>query len=315
MRSLRIAIGLVLVITSAAAADPPCKPSAQVTGDTAIVSALEVVLRGRGIVVNAATAEQAAFVSSACRRVVADVAIVDGGRLFVSITDPEGRRARRTAEDTEAAATVIESWARGDLVDPLLAARGTIEVERFGATSVDARPTALETRPRWLVAAGGDVGGSGDGALWVGARVHGCGAIGTFCIGGTVRYAIDTARSGDSEALASGRTALGITVTAERSMRRGRLSISPGVGVGLTSVTATLASEGELEQASAVHARAGIAAAFAIADAWSLRLDLDGELAPFARTRIGEADGIDRQLAASPMLQTWLGIAITYGGQ
>ncbi|MEJ7596473.1 MAG: hypothetical protein WKG01_01080 [Kofleriaceae bacterium] len=310
-RAQWLGLSAVLVMSTSVAADPPCKPSAQITGESTVIRAIEVALRGRGIDVETPAPDGPAFVSVTCRRVSAEVTIGDGGRLFVAVIDADGRQTQRVAEYTEAAATVIESWARGDLLDPLLASRGTIAI---GATAATVGVERARARPRFLIAAGGDVGVSGDGALWTGVRAHACGAIGTFCIGGTVRYALDSERSGDSKELASARTALGVTLTGERPMRWGRLSVSPGAGLGLTSVTATLATEPELEQASAVHMRVGLAAAYEFTHAWSVRVDLDGEVAPFARSLLGDADGIDRQLAASPKLQSWLGLALTYGG-
>lgn len=318
MTSVRwIGIAFVLVATaSRAAADPPCKPSAQLKGERPVVIAIDPMLRARGIdVVAPASSEAPAFVARACRYVTAEVA-TGGSRVMVWITDADGRRAQRLTDDAEAAATVIESWARGDLVDPLLVARATLEVGSFdtASSSTTARVGAVRSRPRYLVTGGGDVGVSGDGALWAGARAQGCGMIGAFCIGGVIRYAIDLERSGDTAELSTGRTALALAVTGERPVRRGRFVVSPGIGVGLISVTATREREGEIEQASAVNARVAIAGALELADAWSFRADVVAELAPFARTRLGEADGIDRQLAASPKLQTWFGISLAYGG-
>lgn len=310
---LALAVGVAaLASIGVAAADSVCKPSAKVTGEAPTVVAVETVLRGRGIELVAAIAEGTAFVDTPCRHVRAEV-VTGGGRIMVWITDGEGRRSQRMAEDAEAAASVIESWARGDLVDPLLAARGTIEVGPDSSSTSGVRTTA-SVRPHFAIVGGADLGMSGDGAVWAGGRVHGCGALGAFCLGGTVRYAIDTAQRGDTKQLATARRGLGMTLTGERPIRRGAFAIVPGLGVGLTSVTATLPDEDELEEASAIHVAAGLAAAYEFAPAWSLRVDLQGEFAPAARERLGEPDGVDRQLAASPKLQTWFGIAIGYGG-
>ncbi|MFN0250408.1 MAG: hypothetical protein ACKV2T_26245 [Kofleriaceae bacterium] len=317
MTSVRwIGIAFTLAATaSRAAADPPCKPSAQLKGEHAVVIAIEPMLRARGIDGVVAASTDPAFVASSCRSVTAEVATL-GARIMVWVTDADGRRAQRLTEDTEAAATIIESWARGDLVDPLLDARATLEVGPFDTASSSTTTSVgtIRSRPRYLVTGGGDVGVSGDGALWAGARAQGCGMIGAFCVGGALRYAIDLERSGDTAELGTGRTALALMATGERLMRRGPFVMSLGVGVGLASVTATRDQENELEQASALSARIATAGALELADAWSIRADLVAELAPFARARLGEADGIDRQLAASPKLQTWFGISLAYGG-
>lgn len=309
VRGPQIACAIVLATASAAAADPPCKPSASLQGESSIVAALEPVLQQRGVEVHAVAAAPA-FVAS-CRRVTVEVAL-DDGRILVHVTDPEGRQLSRSAEDTEAAATVIESWARGDLVEPLLAARGVLEVGPVpGARATTSRP---RERPAFAIGGGPELGVSGDGALWSGARVYGCGRLAGLCAGGLLRVAKDLEQRGDTAELGTARYAIGLAATLEWPIGRGRFAVAPGIGLGLTSVTASLAAEDEVEQASAVFGRAAVGAGLAIADAWSLRADLAIELAPFARERLGENDGIDRQLAASPMVQTWFGIAIAYGG-
>ena len=85
--------------------------------------------------------------------------------------------------------------------------------------------------------------------------------------------------------------------------------------MGQTSVTAkrSIVDEEELEQAGTFHGRAGVAAGVRLTGPWSLRLDLSLDIAPFARQRLGEPDGVDRQLAASPALHGWLGLGIAYG--
>lgn len=312
-----IGFAFVLAATAGrAAADPPCKPSAHLKGERAVVNAIEPMLRARGIeVVTAASPESPAFVAGACRYVSAEVA-TGGSRIMVWVTDADGRRAQRLTEDAEAAVTVIESWARGDLVDPLLAARATLDVGSFDTASSPTVTSSGTTRsrPRYLVTAGSDLGVSGDGGVWASARAQGCGMIEGFCIGGALRYAIDLERSGDTAELDTGRTALALALIGERPLRRGRFVVSPGLGVGLVSVTATREQEGELEQASAAYMRVTVAGSVGLAHAWAIRADLAAELAPFARTRLGEADGVDRQLAASPKLQTWFGISLAYGG-
>jgi len=322
-RALAI-VAVVVLWTGAAAADPPCKPSARVTGERSVADAIGAALRERGIeVVAEAAGPDPAFVGAACRRVSAEVA-TGGHRIMVWITDGEGHRAERLTEDVPAAATVIESWARRDLVDPLLDERSAIPIGTIGAASAASAANAASAAqldraaapepPHYLLAGGVDAGVSGDGGLWTGAHAQACGRIGRICLGGVLRYALDLEQSGDTKLLGTERSALELAATAELPVRRGGFAITPGLGLGLSSVTARNPAEGETEQAAAAFARAQLAAGYALARGWSLRAELSLAVAPLARERLGEADGIDRQLAASPRLQAWLGLGVAYGG-
>jgi hypothetical protein len=317
---MRRALAIVSLSASVAAADPPCKPSARVTGERAIVDAIDAELRERGVAVAAeAPVHDPAFADAACRPVAAEVA-TGGHRIMVWIADGEDRRVERLTEDVPAAATLIESWARRDIIDPLFAARGVIPMDGAGAADAariqrDAAPAApAAPPPGYMLAGGADVGVSGDGGLWSGVRAQACGRIGRICLGGVVRYAFDLEQSGDAKALGTTRSALDVTITADLPVHRGAIAIVPGLGLGVSALTATLPVEEEVEQAVAFHARGAIALGYAVSRGWSLRADLALAVAPFARERLGEPDGIDRQLAASPKLQAWLGLGAAYGG-
>ncbi len=304
---------VILADPNAADAEPSCAPAAWVTGEHALVAAIEPMLRDRGITVVDARSTDPSFPPH-CRLVAAEV-MSGGGRVLVWITDPDGRRIERETEDPTAAATVIESWARRDLIDPLFTARSTIQVGAFEPGPAN-RAVEAPAHSRFTILAGAGGGLSGDGALWTGFHAQGCAAIGRVCLGGTLRYGIDLEQSGDTAALDNGRRTFDVTITVEVPVRRGRAMIAPMLGIGQSSVTAKrdLVDEEEFEQAGAFHARAGLAAGYRLAGEWSVRLDFTLDLAPFARQRLGEPDGVDRQLAASPLIHSWLGLGLAYGG-
>lgn len=302
-------LGCMLLVSDAVC--DPCPPAAAITGDPDVVRAIETVLQARGVDIGSPTTD-AAF-AAACPRVAAEVRIAPTGWLEVSVTDGDGRQTRRIAEDIAAAATVIESWARRDLLDPLIAPRGVLAVMSFEAATLASATVPRESRSQFSLSGGAEAGMSNDGALWTGLRVRGCVSVSTICIGGTLQLGIDTQARGASKTLETARTAMALTVTAERPLRHGSVVLSPGIGVGLRSVSATYTPEDEYEQASTIHARGGLAATVVLTRRWALRVDLDAELAPFARERLGENDGVDHQLAASPLVQTWLGLALAYG--
>lgn len=317
------ALAILALSVGSAAAEPPCRPSARLTGERPLADEIGAVLRERGIAVVADAAESSAsagsdpaFTGAACRQVSAEVA-TGGHRIMVWITDDEGHRVERLTEDVPAAATAIESWARRDLLDPLLDARAAIPIGLPGAASaaqVERTAAPAAAPPHYRLAGGADVGVSGDGGLWTGVHAQACGRIGRICLGGLVRYAYDLERSGDTRRLGTERSGLEIGATVELPVHRGALAIAPGLGLALSSITAHNPIEEETEQVSAAYARAQLAAGYALARDWSLRAEVSLGFAPLARERLGEPDGIDRQLAASPKLLTWLGLGVAYGG-
>jgi hypothetical protein len=104
------ALGALFLLAYGAAADPPpCPPAAEVTGDSA--EKIAPLLAARGV---------AASPPAGCPLTRARVTRNARG-LAVALVTPDGRRSERLVSTAEVAATWIESWARGDLSDPLLA--------------------------------------------------------------------------------------------------------------------------------------------------------------------------------------------------
>lgn len=304
-----LAFVLLLVWRHEAAADA-CLPAAVVIGDDGLVRTIEVELRARDV----AVAGDAGVTSDVSCTVHAEVSPDVDHHVRVTITDSDGRTVERLTADAGTAATAIESWARRDMSDPLL----------VGHTPAPARETpalaaAAATAPRARrieIGAALDGGVSIDGAIWGGVRGRACAMVGDACVGALVRYARDTEVTGDSATLENGRSALDLTVLVELPLERDRWSVVPAVGLGQSSLTAVrdLVDEQETEQSSAVHAFAGMAAGLHVAGAWRARLDLGIALSPFATARLGEVDGVDRQLAALPKARGWLGLGLAYEG-
>lgn len=315
VRATLVIAAIVLGLTGMAAAD--CPPSASVSGEPDVVESVDRLLRERGVVVLERVGEDAAFPVETCRHVVVTV-MRGGGRIAVWITDPDGQRVERLTEDPIAAATIIESWARRDLVSPLLATRRTPVV---GDTSVQAAAVApSEPGSRYTLLVGVDAGVSNDRSMWTAVRAQGCVRVGGVCIGGIIRYAYDTAQTGASRRWDTGRTGLDLSVTVGVPLAWRRISVMPYGGFGQMAITATRALDvsdpmptREREQASAMHVLVGGSAHVHVSPRWSVRVDLAAHLAPFADEALGDPTD-DALLPASPRLQAWFGIALAYGG-
>ncbi len=294
-----------------AAAAEACAPAAVLVGDDGLVRTIETVLRARGVTVDG----DGGATSTTCA-VHAEVTPDVDHHVRVTITDAEGRTIERLTSDAETAATAIESWARRDLTDPLLVGHAAVAAPR-AADTIDRAGLAAGPRQRRIeIGAAIDTGVSGDGALWGGVRGRACAMVGDACVGALVRYARDTEVAGDSAELDNGRSALDLTVVVELPLDRDRWTVTPSAGLGQTSLTAVrdLVGEQESEQASSWHLYAGLAAGARITSAWTARLDFGVALSPLAHARLGEADGVDRQLAALPHARGWLGLGLQYEG-
>lgn len=303
------AVVLLLVWRHEAAADA-CVPAAVVIGDDGLVRTIEAELRARGV----AVAGDAGVATDVTCAVHAEVTPDVDHHVRVTITDSDGRTVERLTADAGTAATAIESWARRDMSDPLLVGH-TLAPARETPGLAAAAATSPRTR-RIEIGAALDGGVSNDGAIWGGVRGRACAMVGDACVGALVRYARDTEVAGDSATLENGRSALDLTVVIELPLERDRWSVAPAVGLGQTSLTAVrdLADEEETEQASSVHVFAGMAAGLRLAGAWRVRLDVAVAISPFATSRLGEMDGVDRQLAALPKARGWLGLGLAYEG-
>jgi hypothetical protein len=312
MRFAGVTVVALLGLAGDADADA-CAPSAVVIGDDGLVRTIEAELRARGVAI-AGDAERPTDVTCA---VHAEVAPDVDHHIRVTITDSDGRTVERLTADADTAATAIESWARRDMSDPLLAGHAPITPAPAPAPhALDAAALVTPRQRHIEVGAALDSGVSNDGGTWGGVRVRGCAMIGDACLGAQLRYGMDTQQTGDTAMLDNGRDALDLTVTVELPLERDRWSLVPAAGIGQTSLTAfrDVAGEEESEQSSSWHLFAGMAAGRALGGAWRARLDFGVALSPLATERLGENDGVDRQLAALPKARGWLGLGVAYEG-
>jgi hypothetical protein len=306
----------VAVPPSDARAEPTCIPVVRVSGDPAVATPVMQMLRRRGVSVSG---------ESRCGALTA-VLTSRGEQTLITIVDPEGRMVERAAVDAEAVATVIESWVRGDLSAPLLAAREP-PVQRQAADRESPPPiaqtVALETRPIEVGAAAG-AGLSSDGALWTAAHAQACVTVGPMCAGALVRLANDTESQGDSVERTTSRTAMDMLLVADLPLRRGGLALTPGIGIGQTSLRARRGSgERERVTTTGLTLRARVGASVRVTGAWSLQADLAVGASPFARKllreeQFGPEDPDDADDAAPlsgvPRMHGWFGVGLLYGG-
>jgi hypothetical protein len=315
--AMAAAVAAIVAAGGDARAQPACVPVVRVTGEPTLSAPVKQLLSRRGVRVSG---------ESRCGTLTA-VLTGRGEQTRITIVDAEGRAVERTAADAEAAATIIESWTRGDLSAPLLAARDAPPRARQ-ALDREAPPpieetAAIDTRPIELGVTAG-AGLSSDRALWTAAHAHACVTVGPVCAGALVRVSSDTESQGDSVERGTSRSALDLLLVADLPLRRGRLGLTPGIGIGQTSLRARRGSgERERVTTTGLHLRARVGASVRVVGAWSLQADLALGASPFARKLLQEeqfgaddpADPDDAlPMSGVPRLHGWFGVGLLYGG-
>lgn len=226
---------LALVAAPVAWADP-CAPTALVSGEPQVVTAVEQTLAARGVATRAV---------GDCPFVRAEVALL-GTEVLTSIVDAHGRQSQRVLETVTVAATLIESWTRFDLGGELLgppsvshasqdpAPAGSILVAEDEAVVSESKPVSPLPGGGWSAWLGvaGETSAGSDRSTLFGARAGACGRVGVACIGGMVRFGYDPGLSGNSAQFETERLALDGLALFDFPMEWSRVSLVPGLGIG-----------------------------------------------------------------------------------
>ncbi len=168
-----------------------------------------------------------------CPAITARMASV-GGLVDLRLRDPAGRTGRKMVSDPVVAATVILSWARSDLAEPLLDER----LAPVGARSIApptltaSAPPARDGRPALIVSARVERLFVSDSSQWRGLSAGACAVAGAFCVGGEVRVAEDDHFSNTGGVTEFARREAAVMATVDLPIAIGRASVVPGLGIG-----------------------------------------------------------------------------------
>lgn len=307
------ALGLLAAVPTKASAEVgDCAPAVELEGEATLVSQLRTALQARGVASGA----------SACGTLtVRATALPDGVSLHVDAGD--GLLADRVASNPNAAATMIESFVRPDLVAPLLDRAIPEPKPKKKKVAVEQIPTqteveAHEARPFTL--GGGAVFGVGsDGSTWTGGELVGCVQVSSVCVGGRFQAAFDGGWTGHSASLETTRVTLDVGATAELPLELGAARIVPGVGLGMgtTRVARTFAGSEVGDDEGGLRLRGQVALDVPIGRL-SIHVKSAVEVLPFAEKTMLEGaieDGPETvPLAGQPVVVGWLSAGIRIGG-
>jgi hypothetical protein len=217
-------VWLCLVLCATRADAEPC---AQLSGDPKLVNVISEVLAARGV---------------ACSAVHATVE--RRSETIVVATDAaDGAVTERVVRDPATAATVIESWTRGDVAEPLLAIRlppRQIEDEptRVREVITIARP---ETRGIQLFG-GAETSVANDRTEWLGAQIGACVMVGPVCAAARLRFAAVAHGPGVWHGTLE-RRGTELLVGGDVPIHFGRATFSPGFAGGIGQLHTHVDSE------------------------------------------------------------------------
>ncbi len=296
---------LIAMAPSRVAAAPACQPAVVLVGDPAATAAISAALATHGV----------APPLEGCPYARAEVAQVDDA-LVLAIVDYVGRRSERRVGDAVVAASVIESFAMtsGEL---------TWTTPSLPAISRDSEQPMVLTRRTEPAAARGAIGvalessAATDGSVWFGARARGCVRIGRTCVGGELRIARDAELRGAGAQTLSTRTAADLLVLLDVPLALHRISVTPGIGLGVgwmrvrsDSDAAAFPMSGESLDVDAGGIRANVHLGLAVPLRRGLAVTLGAsvDVAPFAHAARYVMDG--GELAGEPRGYARLGLGV-----
>jgi hypothetical protein len=238
-----------LLLTKSASAEPTaCRPAVVVYGEPKLIKNIKVLLKKRGI-------EDTQVLK--CPTILAKVERKDD-KLVLWMQDSYGRTSERPISDAQSAATLLESWARTDLTDPLWAIdsapeepttapssatvvipqkKARVYADDPGPTKEDETPFSDEPRYKWWqtpdrgfvrlgdgLSVATEFSRGLDGTNAVGAKVTGCKLVGPICLGTLARAGTLT---GPNQVYAD------VEGTFNIPMKFRQIWVTPGLGAGV----------------------------------------------------------------------------------
>lgn len=214
-------LGVVSPWGRGAAMAAPCPPSARLSGDAKLVADITSVLHQRGIPV------------LSCSNVAVEIQ-PSGDALAISI---DGREPR-IVNDSRTAATMIESWVRTDVGEPLL---GGHAVRLDSSDPAKSHEVMVPATWRGVqVFALGQNAVASDGTDWIGAEMGACVNLGPMCAAVRLRFAQVAGGPGPFEFMLD-RAGYELLFGGDIPISIGKMTLSPGFSGGVGTVVTHVA--------------------------------------------------------------------------
>lgn len=171
-----LALGFVAAIDGPADA---CPLAVSLTGDSHAITIVGEVLRARGLDLDV----------SECEAIRAHLD-ERGSSMVVHVTHPDGTTIERVVDDVATAATVIESFTRTDVGDPLLATRSVPPAPERSSSPLEVEQVVPPRSPRGVrLSTAIETSFGSDRTRWMGMHFGACIMLGPICAGGRLRGA------------------------------------------------------------------------------------------------------------------------------
>ncbi len=221
-----IALGFLLVAANQKPAQAQvtstCTPVAIVDGDADVAESVRDILLKNGI---------GTTPHEDCPTVKARVTRSESG-ISLRIEDALGRTSQRAVVGPDAAAAIIESWARGDLSLPLIMPPSAGAAENTSPRAEELPPAEDPPPPVARVDMGAEISGGFEGSIWFGGKLAGCYVLGPTCLGLLTRIAADSGLLGDSERMDTHRLLFSFLATVGFPVQLHRFTVLPALGIG-----------------------------------------------------------------------------------
>lgn len=301
----------VTLLVWAPVAGAACPPAAKVVGEGPLADEVRELLVLRGIPSEG---------DPECPVVLAQIESADGA-IRVQLSSSGETTEMRTVSDTVTAATVIESWVRSDIEQPLIEG-AEMKPTPPATTPTNPKPTPLAIEPpaanSVVVSTGAAVFVSrGDEAsVWVAPEVSSCLSVGPVCAGALVRGEFDTRLSGSSVQFDTSRLGADVLIAATLPVQVGKLSLAPTIGAGAGWLRHRFngeeaGTEKVVVDTGGVRLEARAALRVPIARRISAEFAMRFGLSPLARRTLAE-EGFE--LAGEPLWSAGLGAGVRFGG-
>ncbi|MDB4955513.1 MAG: hypothetical protein JWO36_3082 [Myxococcales bacterium] len=223
-----------------------------------------------------------------------------------------GSETERVVADPASAATLIESWARNDIAEPLLQAR---VVPAAHEELVQVRevivPVSVPAEPRGVsLFAVAESSFANDRTRWLGAQVGACVMVGPICAAARVRFA----RVADAPMSWQGseRSSTDLLVGGDLSVHLGRLTVTPGFAGGIGHMHTRVETGGNHRGSETGGLRAEVHTSMAYPLGHRLAFEVSATLDVTQATNFETTTTIP--LPDEPQLLVRIGAGLRYGG-
>lgn len=298
---LRALLATSLVVTAGAPGRVQagvCGRSVTLAGAPELVAAISDALEARGI----------AMGDQECPGVRARVERSDDA-ITVVVDLPHNAPASRVVSSAETATTVIESWARSDVVAPLLATPAVAEID-LPPPRIETRIVLTETRGVQIFSAA-ETSVANDRTAWAGAEMGACIKLGAVCAAARARFAAVLIGTGPFDGQLD-RHSVDLLVGGDLPMQVRGVTFSPGIAGGVGSIHTHFSDLGEQmgRETGGLRADAHATVSFPIGRRFAVDLAITVNV--MQTTESEQSTTI--KMPADPRVLGRLGIGLRYGG-